>query len=69
MSGCFGNTRHDRWLENQVWEYYRECDANERHTEELEQAERERRDKEEAEMSIQYEWSESGEIILKEKEE
>lgn len=34
MSGCFGNTRHDRWLERQVWENAREYDAQERAEEE-----------------------------------
>jgi hypothetical protein len=34
MSGCFGNTRHDRWIEHQVWENAREYDAQERAEEE-----------------------------------
>lgn len=29
MSGCFGNTRYDRWLESQINQYYQQCDNEE----------------------------------------
>lgn len=37
MSGCFGNTRHDRWIENEVWRYYRETEEREEEEEDMEE--------------------------------